>query len=73
MPLDVGNEEVLEQEGDLQISINALTGSVSYRTMRVQGFVKKKKVVILIDIGSTHNFLNQEVVKRAGVETIDCI
>lgn len=64
-------EEVQEQEGDLQISINALTGSVSYRTMRVHGLVKKQKVVILIDTGSTHNFLNQEVVKRAGVETVD--
>ena len=39
--------------------------------MRVQGFVKKKKVIILIDTGSTHNFLNQEVVRRTGVETIE--
>ncbi|GFS39350.1 hypothetical protein Acr_00g0062470 [Actinidia rufa] len=41
------------------------------RTMRVHGLVKKQKVVILIDTGSTHNFLNQEVVERAGVETVD--
>ncbi|GFS46186.1 hypothetical protein Acr_00g0100660 [Actinidia rufa] len=40
-------DEALEQEGDLQISINALTGSTH------------------------HNFLNQEVVKRAGVETTE--
>ena len=53
------NEKVLEQEGDLQISINAITGSVSYRTIRVHGLVRKQKVVILIDTGSTHNFLNQ--------------
>ena len=39
--------------------------------MRVQGLVKKKKVIILIDTGSTHNFLNQEIVKRSGVETIE--
>ena len=39
--------------------------------MRVQGFVKKKKIIILIDTGSTHNFLNQEVVRRTGVETIE--
>ncbi|KAJ8629431.1 hypothetical protein MRB53_022754 [Persea americana] len=64
------SEEVLEQEGDLQISINAITGSISYRTMRVHGLVKKQKVVILIDTGSTNNFLNQEVVKRAGVEIV---
>lgn len=39
--------------------------------MRVHGLVKKQKVVILIATGSTHNFLNQEVVKKAGVETVD--
>ena len=71
MTQDEGNEEVLEQEGDLQISINALTESILYRTMRVQGYVLKKMVVILIDTGSTHNFLNQEVVRRTSVETIE--
>ncbi|XP_057475850.1 uncharacterized protein LOC130763850 isoform X2 [Actinidia eriantha] len=71
VPQEEINEEILDQEGDLQISINAITGSVSYRTMRVHGLVKKQKVIILIDTGSTHNFLNQEVVKKAGVETID--
>ena len=38
--------------------------------MRVHGLVKKQKVVILIDTGSAHNFLNQEVAKRTGVETV---
>ena len=62
-------EGELQQESELQISINAITGSVSYRTMRIHGWVKKQIVVILIDTGSTHNFLNQEVVKRSGIET----
>lgn len=59
--------EIQEPNGELQISINALTGSVSYRTMRIQGNVKKKLIIILIDSGSTHNFLNLDVVKRVGV------
>lgn len=54
---------------ELQISLNALTGSISYRPMRVRGNVKKKLVIILIDSGSTHNFLSPEVVKRANIET----
>lgn len=71
-PEQESEEEVdQEQEEDLQISINALTGSISYRTMRIQGNVKKKRVVILIDSSSTHNFLNQEVVKRVGIETTE--
>ncbi|CAL5376490.1 unnamed protein product [Camellia sinensis] len=58
---DVEEDQVPEEE--LQISINALSGSVSYRTMRVKGNVKKKLVMILIDSGSTHNFLSPEVIK----------
>ncbi|KAF7124493.1 hypothetical protein RHSIM_Rhsim12G0205800 [Rhododendron simsii] len=68
---DEGEEEPQEQNEELQISINALTGSTSYRTMRIQGNVKKKLIIILIDSGSTHNFLNLEVIKRAGVQTTE--
>lgn len=68
---DEGEEESQEQNEELQISINALTGSTSYRTMRIQGNFKKKLIIILIDSGSTHNFLNQEVIKRAGVQTTE--
>lgn len=39
--------------------------------MKIQGNVKKKLIVILIDSGSTHNFINQEVVKRTGIETAE--
>ncbi|CAL5348860.1 unnamed protein product [Camellia sinensis] len=62
---DVEEDQVPEEE--LQISLNALSGSVSYRTMRVKGNVKKKLVMILIDSGSTHNFLSPEVIKRVGI------
>lgn len=67
-------EEGLERdqqnyEEELQISLNALTGSISYRTMRVKGNVKKKLINILIDSGSTHNFLSPEVIKRVNIST----
>ncbi|KAF7131596.1 hypothetical protein RHSIM_Rhsim09G0045700 [Rhododendron simsii] len=64
-----GMEQMLGEEP--QISLNALTGSISYRTMRVRGNVKKKHIIILIDSGSTRNFLNPEVVKRANIEIED--
>lgn len=64
-----GEEQLTGEEP--QISLNALTGSISYRTMRVRGNVKKKLIIILIDSGSTHNFLNPEVVKRANIKTED--
>lgn len=41
-----------------EISLHALIGSVNPRTMRVQGRVRNQEVVILIDSGSTHNFID---------------
>lgn len=72
MPISEDNEGVGEEqplEDELQISLNTLTGSVSYQTMRVRGNVKKKLIIILIDSGNTHNFLSLEVVKRASIRT----
>ena len=51
------------------ISVSALTGLCScktMRTMRVTGFVRKKPIHILIDSGSTNNFLDEQVAKRLG-------
>ena len=51
---------------DPQISVNALTGISSYKTMRVTGYYKKKPLHILNDSESTHNFLDEEVTKKLG-------
>lgn len=52
-------EAVMEEEtqdDNPNISLNAITGSVTSRTMRIKGRVSNQEVVILIDSGSTHNF-----------------
>ena len=46
------------------VLINAIFGSTSHQTMRIHGSIKKKVVSILIDLGSTHNFLDLVVAKR---------
>lgn len=51
---------------DPEISLHALTGSLNLKTMRVVGIVGGQKVVILIDSGSTHNFLDHFIVKRVN-------
>ena len=46
------------------ISFNALTGKQTFQTMRVIGMLGDTKVHILIDSGSTHNFLDIATAKK---------
>ena len=65
-----GKETVEEEEEEVNphISVHAINGIVSkgYKTMRVTGHVNKRDLHILIDSGSTHNFLDVEMAKKLG-------
>ncbi|XP_060170593.1 uncharacterized protein LOC132601530 [Lycium barbarum] len=56
------------EEGDefMTISLQAFTGVSGYQTIRVTGYHEKKPLQVLIDTGSTHNFIDQEVAKKLG-------
>ena len=60
------NEEEDFKEINPQISVYAINGIAlrGYRTMRVTMHVKKRALNILIDSGSTHNFLDIKVAKK---------
>ncbi|XP_042009918.1 uncharacterized protein LOC121758578 [Salvia splendens] len=62
-------EEIEEQDNPL-ISIHAINGTApnGFRTMRVTGRVGKRAVNILIDSGSTHNFLDLHLAKKLGLQ-----
>nr|GEV58472.1 putative mitochondrial protein [Tanacetum cinerariifolium] len=67
------DEEVVHEEvtGEVikltpQISLNALNGVESFQTLRVTGHVGKQDLHVLIDIGSTHNFLDVNKAKQLG-------
>jgi len=49
-----------------QISINAMSVATSFHTMRINGHLGKNTIDILIDSGSTHNFLNVNLAKTFG-------
>ncbi|XP_026459814.1 uncharacterized protein LOC113360524 [Papaver somniferum] len=55
-------------EFDPTISLSSLFGSSFPRTMRVTGRIKSQPITILIDSGSTHNFLHPSVAKQCGFE-----
>lgn len=46
---------------EVEVSFQALAGVQGPRTMRLASWIKGRRVVVLIDSWSTHNFLNQEI------------
>ncbi|GKD38620.1 reverse transcriptase [Tanacetum coccineum] len=58
------NEELSVQDEIPQISLSALNGSNTFQTMRVTGNVGKDELHILIDYGSTNNFMDDSLAKR---------
>jgi hypothetical protein len=45
------------------ISCNALVGINTPQTLKIEGYIKNKKVIVLIDYGSTHNFIHYKLSK----------
>ena len=61
---DIHQEPTLEEEEmSLTISCNALVGITTPQNLNIEGHIKKKKVIVLIDSGSTHNFIHYKVAK----------
>ena len=52
----------IEQEEDVGITLYALTGTPTPGTMRVRGNIIGSGLVLLVDTGSTHNFVDALVV-----------
>jgi hypothetical protein len=54
-------EEILSEELTPTISCNALAGISTPQTLKIEGYIKNKKVIVLIDSGSTHNFIHYKL------------
>ncbi|XP_042987252.1 uncharacterized protein LOC122315435 isoform X1 [Carya illinoinensis] len=70
--LDVEESEVIPSEDPVseeldvvEISVNAISGCLGGNAMRLHGSIGSCVVEILVDSGSTHNFLDPVVVKAA--------
>ncbi|KAJ4962167.1 hypothetical protein NE237_022106 [Protea cynaroides] len=67
--------EVEDNTGDLagdtpEISLHAISGTRAPETMRVKGNLQNKLVTVLIDSGSTHNFVSQTLANRVGLQPL---
>lgn len=59
------DEATIEQQeaDDAEISLHALVGSKGPQTIKVKAHIKNRPVKVLVDSGSTHNFVSQGLVK----------
>jgi hypothetical protein len=56
-------EAILSEDLTPTISCNALAGTNTPQTLKIEGYIKNKKVIVLIDYGSTHNFIHYKLAK----------
>ncbi|VFQ68778.1 unnamed protein product [Cuscuta campestris] len=69
---DEGNEEELELEEEDEVtadisSLQSMAGMSTPRSLRLTGQVAGQAVGVLIDGGSTHNFIHPQTVERLGL------
>lgn len=64
---DPSTEEAENTTDLTQISFHAILGKYSGSTMKVEGSIAGKSVLILVDSGSTHNFISENLVKELNL------
>ncbi|KAJ4894903.1 Retrotrans_gag domain-containing protein [Raphanus sativus] len=55
------------EEDELEISINAMNGEQNERTFQVQADILTGRGWVLLDTGSTHNFIKSSLVEKLGI------
>ncbi|XP_059456454.1 uncharacterized protein LOC132186493 [Corylus avellana] len=59
--------EVSYAEENPETSLHAITGSQHPKTMRLVGWIGTLKIMILVDSGSTHNFVDSSICKKISM------
>jgi hypothetical protein len=63
---DATQEPTDPPEVDPLISLHALTGFSSPQTLKIIGYIKHHKVIILVDSGNTHNFIHHRIAQETN-------
>jgi hypothetical protein len=66
-PLDDINHPSDPLEVELLISLNALMGFFAPQTLKLIGYIKNQKFIILVDIVNIHNFIH-----RCNAQEVNC-
>ncbi|GJV53751.1 gypsy/ty3 retroelement polyprotein [Tanacetum coccineum] len=59
-------EDFISMEELPHISLNSFKGVSNFQTIRVTGKIGNHELHILVDYGSTHNFLHMEIARKIG-------
>jgi hypothetical protein len=65
--MEAESSEVQDEQEALRISFHAISGAQSFDTKRVRGIFGSVSTIILLDLGSTHNFLSEHFANRLGL------
>ena len=68
--VEMEKEDLMEmsyEEENPEISLHAITGNNHPNTMRLIGCIGNHKIIVLVDSGSTYNFLDSSVGKKLKV------
>lgn len=57
--MDVDPQLIKVEEPEPLISLNTMVGKTNFQTLKVNGKVGKRPILILVDSGSSHNFWMQ--------------
>lgn len=58
-------------EEEIHLSLNALSGADHPKTLRVRALVGNQVMLMLIDSGSSHSFVNASLVERIGYTPVN--
>lgn len=68
---DECGSELQKEDHQLEISLHAMVGSLKPSTIRLIGTISHQLVNVLLDTGSTHNFIDSSISKKLGLHIIE--
>lgn len=68
---DVAEEETPDTQEEVTLSVHAMEGKFGAETVRVIERHKNRKLIILIDSGSTHSFMDTRVAEELKIPVVE--
>ncbi|CAA0359373.1 unnamed protein product [Arabidopsis thaliana] len=68
-PEDEEDDEEFHEAVEPEITLHALSGWDSSKTIHVQAMINRQQLVALIDSGSTHNFINERAANKLNLKS----